>query len=740
MLNLLTFKSINSLYKDNYWSELPKEQTLVIVPSPSEADLLRSQLGHLEIVSISNFLQNHSRDFEVLKKSELMKLLSEIWIKTGQDQNFNLFKMAFDYFTEIRNNTNDFDSFSSVVETLAKEQQSFYYHSYSILEEHDFYDESRLVRELKERVSAFTKDRYVFWGFKFFNSNQIDFLNELSRTKNIAIGIPHEVLSESSHLDWVNWLVDYNVLELGAVKGEKPVNNYIENLSFKRDFLKNQEGNILSVNSFDLEWIQSLGSEVYFKVEQDYFNLVLIKLRKKLKTYIGKKHKDLKLSLKGLLDNMIQEHRYKEIKVLSLIITQLEKSSENKDFSYFDFHLFISILDLDLPRIFLVNFNEHHSIYALDELLYIGDKEVTCFYESEKTHTSNPFWNLPNETLKALGAIGAIKNTRFEELYEKFYKEELFFDKTKKLLIDQKLYLENKNIQIFLDGEKISRWERESFPLKTTSYITLASGVKSERKYHSATSLQAYLDCPRKFYFKYQTKLTKPLDSLELLGPLERGRFEHQGIEKFITEQVLEVDIRSWYDRFFLEFFSNKSVEFKDFSSMKEISFQRIFNGVKFTRELLDQFEEPQIYFEKEITSLGYIGSIDLHIIGKNQEAIIDYKSGASSIPTVKGIIELKKIQTVFYADKVVKKDNFMVGYFNLTSPKDSRILSTFSYEMLGKSKRANKNLSETVEKYHDFEKGLIEKISLDRAFVAHPQDETSCSYCEFRNICLERR
>ncbi len=740
MLNLLTFKSINGLYKDKFWSDISSEKSIIIVPSPNEADLLRAQLNHLEVISFSNFLQNHSGDLEVLKKSELMKLLSEIWIKTGQDENFNLFKMAFDYFTEIRNNTNDFDSFSSVVETLTKEQQSFYYHSYRILEEHEFYDEAKLINELQSRISSFTKENYIFWGFKFFNSNQIDFFNELSRTTKVSIGIPSEVINESTHLDWVNWIADYEIKELGIARSKVPSNNFIENLSFKRDFLAGSDSNILSVNSFDLEWIQSLGSEVYFKTEQEYFKQVLIKFKKILKKYIGKEVKGLKLSLSALLESMIKEYKYKEIKILSLILAQIEKISEEKKFSFFDFHLTISILDLDLPRVFLVNFNEDYALYSLDELLYIGDKEVICFYESDKTHASNPFWNLPKETLKALGAIGAIKNTRFEELYKNFYRDELFFDKTKKLLIDQKFYLENKNIQSTLEGGDVSRWKVKSLTKNINSYVNLTANVKSNRKYHSATSLQAYLDCPRKFYFKYETKLMKPLDSSELMSSLERGRFEHLGIEKFMTENIADSEMGQWYENFFLEFFANKKVEFKEFSSMKEISFHRIHNGVKFTRALLEQFEEPQIYFEKEITNPGYKGSIDLYVVGKNREAIIDFKAGQSSIPTVKGIIELKKIQTLFYADKIVKKDDFMVGYFNLTSPKDSRILSTFSYEQDGKNKRANNSLLDTVQNYKQFEDELIKRISIDRQFLASPQDEMSCSYCEFRNVCLERR
>jgi len=738
MLNLLTFKSINGLYKDKFWKNLVSTSSLVIVPSPNEADLLRAQLKNLEIISISNFLQNYTSDINLLKKSELLKLLSEIWNKTGQVQNFNQFKLAFDYFTEIRNNTNNFDSFSSVIETLRKQEQSFYYHSYSFLEENDFYDEARVINELKNEINKFERNHYIFWGFKFFNSNQVDFFNELSLERSVSIGIPEDVLMKSSHLDWANWIPEFEIIKIGNEQGKSPVNNYVENLSFKSDFINDQD--ILSVNNYEIEWIQSLGSEVYFKIDQGYFSQILQEIESILKSFLGKKILSLNIFLEKYLEESLIQSHYKQIKIVLLLIKQVEKFDSEKKFTFFDYHLMQSILELDLPRVFLVNFNEDYALYSLDELLYIGDKEIVCFYEQANTHSSDPHWSLPKETLKALGAIGAIKNTRLEDLYKDFFVEAIVFDETKSLIVDQKFYLENKKIQSYLEHLDLGKWTIKSNAKKIESYISLDSSASSERKYHSPTSLQSYIDCPRKYYFRYETNLTKPLESDDLMNSLERGRFEHLAIESYFKENVTPSGFRRWYEAYFLKFFAHKKINFKETSSLQEISYQRVSNGVKFVKELLGQFQEPEFFFEKEINKTGFKGFVDLHIIGNKKEAIIDFKSGQSSIPTVKAILELKKIQTLFYADKLIKRNNFIVGYYNLTTPSSSRILSTFPYEHLGGKKRANAHLMSTVEKYKEFEPQVIKSISEDRLFLATPQDDKSCSFCDFRNICLERQ
>ncbi len=736
MLSFLHFQDISSIYEDSFWSETPCEDVLIITPGPKEADLMRSQLSTFQTVSISHFLSTHLNQEGLLKKSELIQVLSAIWNKTIKSKSFSYFLESFNLLTEIRNNVSNKELFLEVVDGFDKKLKNFFIASYDFLESDSFFDESRAYRSLvldKEKIKT---KKIIFWGFKFLNTIQVDFIQKASSEVDIFIGLPEYVYENSSMLDWPKWFSGIQKRFIGEKKAFSNGEAFVDNLSVKADFKK--KNNIVSNQELTYEWVQSHGKENYYKIDAQYFSFEIEEIKEDLKKNFYKKVLDVQKEIQNLIFKAHKKHDYKYFKLLLLTSNFFKGIDKEIIFDHFYFNLCLEVLRLNSPRVFQVGLSEESTFYSLTEALYLGQKEATCFIESKDFSGSDPQWVIPTKVLSRLASIGAVKNHQLEETFQDYFLLSLLNDKSKEVHIDENFYKDSEKLKDFV--LKVKRSELENKEKIVRNYITQEKNNLNRKKY-SATSLQTYIDCPQKYYFRYGSKLLKPLISEEIINNLETGSFEHGLIGDYFKEEIKKDKYDLWFEEKYASAFNIKSVDFSKYKERKEKSFRRIQNGIEAIEDLKKNFPDLVMKFEEPIQKSSFEGSADFFAYNDEIEILLDFKASSFGIPTITEVNKLKKIQILYYIDKLLSNDKSkLAGYFCLASPSSSVYFSDYSFSFQGKMIKEKKDFSEVLLKYKSFEKEIINKIESDEVHLAFSNESNVCDFCQFNNICLERK
>ena len=271
---------------------------------------------------------------------------------------------------------------------------------------------------------------------------------------------------------------------------------------------------------------------------------------------------------------------------------------------------------------------------------------------------------------------------------------------------------------------------------------------------YSASRLQTYLDCPQKYWLNYILKQSKRVILPEEMSPLELGLLEHRVIELYLSKY-------SEYDEDVLDELIKVEINKVDKKLNDEITLQNILIELKsYTKNIilelvaLKEKFNLKYTFEKDIKNNfnNAIGSIDCYAESKDFNLILDFKRGASSIPTNKGLFEFDKLQLWFYLNQVsqanpdfVKKE-FLWGYVNLgeldksliyASSKDLKAsVSSKDSKLLAKVNVLKDDFLDELEKYKVFESETLNSLNSERKFLASPRKDTVCNFCDLKNIC----
>ncbi len=235
----------------------------------------------------------------------------------------------------------------------------------------------------------------------------------------------------------------------------------------------------------------------------------------------------------------------------------------------------------------------------------------------------------------------------------------------------------------------------------------------------SATKLKTYLDCKRKYFFKYIQNIKDVDVPTDKVDEKEMGNILHDSLKKLYSQKKVYFDKdellfdlqkilyqnmnKDFIKKFYIDLWIEKLKNF----ALHEV--QRFENGYKV---LLTEIEKKITY--QGFKFIGYIDRVD---IKDNKLYVLDYKTGTIAQTTKKQLNKTTDFQLQFYY-LLMSKDGDIgdVGFYDLNS---ARIVhDNFFEEKLNLLDEHLKSLSNIEQNFN-----LTETIK-------------NCQYCPYKKIC----
>jgi len=739
VLSVNLYKNIDEFFLHKE-SQFPNH--LFICPGPLVADSVRSLLGSTtETITIAKWVNDSLKlqNQEKIKKSELLLRLSSVWrhyFPVSQEQ---IFFRAFEIFTDLRSFTLDKDLLIDVLVELDADLKKSILLFWVYLETENLVDE-QLAYKL---VGANKEERPLcFIGFKHMNSIQIDMLKSQAEHREVVVAFPSDVYQETLMTDWIRWILPEQKLSFdksSSVQESVKIYLYTKNKLnyFLEEFRKNQKkfDIVLPSQSVELKHIQEvLGKDAFFKKDVDLFQnsrgQVFAKLFKE-----EKQIPQIKLKALELKKQYIQLEDFKSLKICMLIDECLEVFSDLSDvIDQFFMSVMKEVVLLNSPRNFLVSIteNENSHIIGLEDLRFkknVNNVAVIASSAHGKLIAAEKPYN--EKILNFLLTLGPLKRSKLDFL---FNKDTLFNILRKK---DSVLFLEEGLIENDLSWREVLKcFSYEYLNLEINFHLKKKRDVikeniifkKLETAPLSASRLQTYQDCPRKFYFNYIEKISQRPNERLTLDPDEKGIIEHKIIEEFFKLKTL-YSFRNHENiaRNVLENFIAKN-NIKTSEQTKNEIFYEVLehtkNGIFYLLDYQSKIPNSFFLFEVPINdaTTGLKGAIDCLLISNNSAHIFDFKRSVTSIGSKKEIENFDKLQLWIYRWALKSKYEIQwCGYINLSDGSSLGI------------ERANIIEPDPFDS-HLF--SLIERYRSETKFDPLPRAENICKYCDLNLIC----
>lgn len=791
MLSVILYNSSKKLRNLSFIDQ-SKMETIVICPGPQVADEVRggidSDIGNLQVITVSKFIKDQllyygKGELSVIRKADSLMMLGTIWKKIFESASFETFLQAFTIFTELRSFTLELSLVEEVLSELDSEVSKavkifwIYFDDQGIIDEHGSY---KLLGDLAKLGQYFNRN-LVFWGFNHMSATQVELLKSLGLKSNVYVPFPRPVYEKTSSSDWIRWLSDdYCSSELG-----EDDSLYFNNLSivgFSRGRLnsvlsqyikrKNTQEKLdifLTVKDPSFNQFNEISiPNSHFKNKNDFFSGFIqeigILIRNKylvnntsVETTFVIDYLNLKLK-----KELTQEFDCKNLRLIKSYLLMIKSvksfvdlSDDNNMIDSFDLRNLIYISQLNIPRTYsspLVKNERSISIKGLESLESFNNGSqtgicVTSDYPSLKGGGAN----YSQDMIEFLMAIGPIQRS------------ELDFMLTKHKLLEM---LSSEKTTLFLEKgivEKDLAWSDILSSFKNNNYVEifednqldlkvdhLKQHIKKAYKFNkfSASMIQTFIDCRRKFYFRYIEGMDVYPDVCGIIRYDQIGELEHSIIEKYLDSYFEWSHLKHEHlcHLVFDTFIATNEMKLDKFEYDRVLSELKIYsgNGIRFLTEFRKIDPGATFVFELPIEGLGVGGKIDCIVKTSLGDVIIDFKRSKSGIPTNREFLNFDVIQLWFYLNHV-NKNIIMIGYLNLSDIEDS-LLHVTSSIYLDKFEvkefapylkiRDCEKFAELLERYVLVENQLKDKINTEKEYNAIPRKARTCSYCSVANIC----
>ncbi len=750
------------------------------------SDKIRQNLQNndidLDVITISKFRDNELTFFlgdgiEIQSKAELLLFFATMWKRFFPDNEYEHFIRAFNLLTDLRSFSLDGELYESVLveydEILKKAVIIFN----ELLKQMNYFDEHKAYNELANSIREVSLDDYhekkrniIFQGFQFFTSQQLDFLKALALRDDVFICLPEMVYENRKKQDWIHWLEDNNTQtrELPKKESSHKILYYefsksgLNRFLIEQDLLENdfiipsKKIGINTINEFPV-----FGHN--FKSAVDLFSEEIYKLRKKIEKdifYIDKIscHEFSDYIKKEIKQTMISsKDEFLKLKVWSELYTLINKWNElaetNDNLEMRDFRVLLEVLKLNLPRNSVKPLGKEldHSIYDLTNYHQSSQKKVMCI--TGENSSLRPNVSLyPEKVEDYLISIGPLKRSELEYLFIRHSIEEILQEPNCILLVEKGITEHSEDWSKIIAGLKILKLpnKEQSHQIQKISF-DLNKNKSANLQKVSASRLQTFVDCPQKYYYRYIDKISPDYQFQTKLMPNQLGELEHKIVEEYF--KIPNTDFSQVVQRVYASYlgvnqitlskddWKNYLVELTNYSK----------NGIAFVQSL-DKVAPAKKYFEKKVEGklleTTRTGSIDFCFENSTLFGLVDFKRSAGSIPSKGNILNFNKVQLWFYLKSLEsifrEKENYFVGYFNMSSPEDSLFFTNSvihqdflkSYEDLGIKFYEFEGLEKTLADYTIFEEELINLINSESKFSPIPRDNMVCSFCDVKMIC----
>lgn len=749
MIEVIFYQKIEDLVTAESNSKPP----LIITPSPIVADGMRRLMpAASEIITISKWVSDYlkSKDLKRSNKAELMLRLSSVWRHYFPEAEAYLFFKSFEIFTDLR-------SFSLSLELLSEFLRELdNVTAKSILVFWTFLKNEKIIDEhLSYQLISEASQVGPIWivGFKHLSGIQIDMLKVLGEKTEINVFIPKEVYLESISSDWVRWLIPEAKIEILDERKKLKVVHFPKNkLNIVLDALRRQMPRFdlsLASSSLSLNSRQEVADpNLFFKSQEDLFSVCQTKLLEDF-------HEEIKAMVSIDLESFLKQIEEKKIKAqesedyilyktLHLLSDALIIYGEFQTvIDSFSLKIFKKILELNSPRVFLATLTDKPEtrLLELNELPYRKSSLPLVIVAASSygpLKSSDIKYN--EKMIDALRIISPIKRAGLDFAYLKSELIQTLSCNSNLLLMEEGL-----DVVDLSWGEILKGFDLEivnvnaDYRLKEMHDYLLGLIRPGPHKFNklSASRMQAFLDCPRKYYFTYIEKLDhRPVERLKIAAD-EMGTIEHEIIASYFNNMdisslsLFESDHHEKLCRLALDNFVIKNKitlnEKNKLSTFYEL-LHYTQNGIEFLISFCRENRALDMSFEFRLPDNPWDinGSIDCIVhLPENQIALFDFKRSSAAIGTKADTMAFNKIQIWTYLlmmNRLEGKAIHSWGYINL-----SDILGSVIYTEADTQK---------VDEFQKFLEVLVEKIKAEIHFRAEPRTGKACDFCDVQLFC----
>lgn len=771
--------------KQQFLAEMESQvgEKVYVAPSPAKADGLRNRLSgssSQDVITIAKFTSNlvdalwgGEERPQVKRKAELLLIFGILKDKYLPDLGYEQFNQAYNLFSDLRSFTLDQDALASVLEEQPEIIRQAVLLFWKLLEVTGLHDEHGAYREIAERLRSSDESEelnktYIFWGFQHLNGQQVDLLKALAIRYTVIIPFPYTLKEKLKKSDWISWLKDSKTVEMDLSIGEfHPKGKWLsinsrEISSQLRGLLKDHDQVILGVSKLTPSHLDIVPSQkVSFKIPHQLLSHELKEVAEELKNFRGD-HKELHEFCHEALKKV---RSLKHYRALQLYTEALESISEQTDellkVDSFLLKVLGEVVALNQPRTSYVPVSETPFTIDLKDMSSLEDidrkRRILLCVDERFEDIQGLGQNYTESIQKSLAALGPLKRNELELLFKQWEFKDLFSHGDVIVLMNEGTIKHSLIWKRMFQDIELEKFEQKSeIPERKLQDHFMALERKSFQGAYSASKLQSFMDCPRKFYFSFVDRIFPNVLLEKDFDPMTSGTIIHEIIERFFKEGHSDESLKDLTRSIMQVYIKEKNLSLpKEVYLQRELIFNhRAKNGIDFIRQLeilagekVDwKFEEPF----KLTEGVAMNGRIDCMGVGEKYLFLLDFKSTEFSASSSQEVSKIEAIQLWAYAhasESLVKdfaSKSVVLGYVvlddsvksNLLSDDDdfiSKVKSDFSKKLKFKEDFSVK-LKEAREKMT----ALALAINAEKVFPARPRKNATCMFCELNKVCVK--
>lgn len=789
-LSVKLFNESDDLFNDDFWISQNK-QTVVVCPSPSDADRARSALAKderfssIDVITISKFISNQFVLLEeppkISRKSDLLLSLSIFWKTIFPDYNYQRFIQSFTLLTELRGTSLELETVEEILDHYHPQVRDGVKVLWTSMINADLNDEhssySLLARAYRETPSPFEfaeEQKIIFHGFGHLSGIQVDLLKSIAIRQEVIIPYRRSLYQKRYQTDWISWistdeLVVEDEMEFSLVLKtiRFPKNRMAESLSKIK--LQNVDVVLGTARPALRDFLEIPFDGMYFKTPIDLLGDLFTKFEAKIRTLFGENKeqiiqtKTVLESIAGFQQECLSKSDFRGIKALNLlkeIIGQwLELASSNESMSIFDWEVLRNCTHLNAPRIYQaphlgLEARKGKILSFTDAVDIKNDEDVIVCVNSSHSSFKLAASEYSQDVAALLSSLGPRRRAELDFLKAREDFREALKRTRVKLFIEEGLVEHDLGWAEMFKGITFDSIIQEHGTSKVRKdLLSNLPKLKTPIKLPiSPSRLQNYIDCPRKYYYQFIEKVNEKAIKQSVLEPRFLGEIEHSVVEKFLKNEVKwNSELHQKLCKIELESMLLKhqiQLERSDYlSALLEVKIYSK-NGITFLMALKGLLPDAVFIFEEKYKDGDYAGRVDLIVQTPLGIGVLDFKRSGASIPNKNEHESFEKIQLWNYLRHIKqgKMEYLFWGYLCLRDLSESLIysawneLSSSSFENLQLDLKINQveeeKMKQDLLEYSDIENNSFESLKNDNSWLAQPLTKKTCTFCDVSNLC----
>lgn len=354
--------------------------------------------------------------------------------------------------------------------------------------------------------------------------------------------------------------------------------------------------------------------------------------------------------------------------------------------------------------------------------------------------------------------------------------------------------------QLFASGQKISQYNLTSdvavsFP-KESSIAKTDNIIDSMRRkyeswrhvddgkgYFSPTAVNAYIECPMKFYYKYVAGIYPDDEVTEDVDNAAFGSIFHKCMENIYLQYIDRGDIQAWM----LEDIAKDEIKIRRYveEAFKEVFFKGVdvdYNGEQLlNREVICTYVTNQLRYDMKLCPMRILGvekkcrtELEVKVNGEKplklfvggiidrydevtiddvrHRRIVDYKT-SNSVCTFSGLEALFASskgedktnahhirQAFYYADVMLNEEQGITSLYPtlmyVKLPNKCNPTIEYKKEKRDKSPAEKVEFCQIRDEYHLRLVNTLEEVFNKEVPFTQCKESKSCSYCDFKELC----